>query len=58
VNGFIVPVGDRAALVRASLDALSGALDPAGSMEAAARIRDDHALERVLEAWTKALDVR
>jgi glycosyltransferase involved in cell wall biosynthesis len=58
VNGFIVPVGDKAALVRASLKALSGALDPAGSVEAAARIRDDHALERVLDAWTKALDVR
>jgi glycosyltransferase involved in cell wall biosynthesis len=58
VNGFIVPPGDKAALVRAALEALSGALDPAGSVEAAARIRDDHALEGVLDAWAKVLDVR
>lgn len=51
VNGYIVPVRDQDAVVDAAVKALSGALDPAGIVEAAGRVRERHRTDRILDSW-------
>lgn len=51
VNGYIVPIGDRDALVAAAIKALSGALDCEDIVSASRRIREEHLTKHILKAW-------
>lgn len=51
VNGYIVPTGDRDALVAAAIKALSGALNLEDIVSASRSIRERHLTKYILEAW-------
>lgn len=54
VNGYVVPVGDRDAVAKEAIRALSGGLDTAEIGAAARLVRDRHRADRILEAWLMA----
>lgn len=57
VGGYVVPRGDREAVVAAAVRVLSGGLDPEAIAVSARRIRESHRTERILEAWQRVLRV-
>lgn len=53
VNGYIVPIGDKIAIVEASIKALNGELCPEDLAAASLQVRERHGAEHILKAWVR-----
>jgi len=57
VNGFVVPVGDLDAVADAATRVVNGSLEPHRIRESARRVRNQHLIGPIAQAWNGALDI-